>query len=238
MIRAERQIYPADEYSPLVADRSGLIRTIAGAQILASKLYVWCEEKPDRDFTNWIYENRGLFHGSDTMISAYLKENVGVSAPDFLLLFLHSLIDFKKELDDRIVVRPDAVDNKLRGNVRLYQLIEKCQVDLDRHYFDIEPEGAHFDFTYSEKVFSTLNALNSLNVIRMYSWGQRKQPSRGKKQDRWREMYVLEVSETHIRETLLRRRGTSILQGDMMRELRELAEDPYYLGVFQKLYGG
>ena len=238
VIKPDPKVNPPDEYSPLVADRSGLVRMIAGAQVLASKLYVWCEKEPDDNFKDWIYQNRGLIHGSRTLVSAFQSEKEGITPVDFLLLFLHCLIDYKKELGEKILVRQDALPNRLCGVVRLYYMLQKCQDYMDRKDFKIESQSTHFDFTYSEQVFSTLNALSALNVIRMNLWGQKSSSSSSKKPDQFKEMYTCDVMESHIQETLLKRRSMLRLRHDITTQLRRIGEERGYLGEFQKLYGG
>ncbi len=201
---------PTDEYSPLVADRSALIRATASAQVLASKLNLWCEERPTAEFKRWVRERRAKIHSAEPLIDAYMKvRGKGICSLDFLLIFLHCLDEFRQNFFPAAFSRP----KRLKGVVRIYELIEKCQKDLNLKFFKVgkfERDQGQDPFSYSTEIFSVLNALNALNVLRMELWGQKTSGNDG-----YREVYTFEVIEEKIKDSLLQRQGTGYDEGDI-----------------------
>jgi hypothetical protein len=172
---AQRYESKKEWISPFLIDRSNILRLIPSEQLLQSVVCVMSrkelDEEEERKLYDKVEEERRVFLVRDALVPIAKKsmnEN-GFQLIDDFYTFLCALRDFYEEKSWKETVSSSQRSEMFRGISRFYDLVNECQRRTDRiglpfkRFFKSESES----FPYSTKGFSILNALATMNILRL-----------------------------------------------------------------------
>jgi len=177
-----------DRFSALLSDESFILRDIAGAEALSSTLSVYASLKRESSMSKLSkeIENRREIMLSDrnlVPLTRKLVRKYGLCTSDEVLILLHSLNDFYKELVKEKELAPKDIDAipYLRGITRLTVIADRCSQKVGRPSIVIKgywPRDENKPFVYSTELFSILNALHHLGIIELIYWPERSEEAK------------------------------------------------------------
>lgn len=194
---SHREVYETEKerFSALLWDESSLLRDIAGAEVLSSALSVYGDVESRariKKLSRQLEERREIMLSDPSLISLTHQyiQNFGLSAPDDVLVLLHSLNDFYSEQHG------PSEPPYLRSITRLTEIASECQEKIGKPQVKIKKFWpSHGEpFIYSPQLFSIVNALHHLGIIEL-----RYQPEYFKELDVYTQTYYLRVVEKKIR---------------------------------------
>jgi HD superfamily phosphohydrolase len=222
--------------TPFLIDRSNILRLVPSEQLLQSQVCVMSEkdidDKKAREFYDSIEAERGLFLDSEALVPIARKsmsEN-GFQLIDDLYTFLSALRDFYGEKPWKETTKDSQKIEVFRGITRFYDLVYECHKRTDRIALPFKSffKGETLSFPYSTKGFSILNALATMNILRLEYI-----PVEGQSGKPFHFAYLIKPVERAIRKTVYE----GITEFDKLRVqfydiLRKLDWDKYFAEFF------
>lgn len=160
--------------SPFLVDQSNILRQIPAEQLRRSNICILKSEIPiksDIRYWNIVEENREKFLSRDFLVPLTRKsiEENGFRLIDDFYTFLCALRDFYNEKPSKN--GKSSSEELFRGITRFYDLLHLCYEKLQRPNLKFEvfhkSESTEDTFRYSTQGYSILNALSSLDILRL-----------------------------------------------------------------------
>jgi HD superfamily phosphohydrolase len=194
-----------DSFTALLNDESSLLRDLAGAQALSSTLRIYAA--PDlksnvKKLASQIERNRDIMLSNWTLgpLTRRFINNHGLCKADQILILLHSLNDFFRELHPERDKLADKSTNVpyLRGSTRLTKVVQACMEKLDVPKISVKTTTVPGNsFVYSTELFSIVNALHHLGIVELHYL-----PEYNRDLGRFTQTYFVRIKERLIRNSV------------------------------------